>query len=343
VLGAVHRGCFYAPQIELAVAGTLMALRRSILLILALAAGLAPLPGHAFSFFSFGSGGLSGGYHATARAICEQVNRNSGGELRCSPESTPGSAYNLSAISDGQLDFALVQSDWQRHAVQGTGPFQKSGAMPQIRSVMSLYPEAVTLLVRKDAGITGTTSLAGKIFDIGHPASGRHSTGTDILRASEIEVSDLQDLLELPSDVALAALCEGQIDATILVVGHPNEAVARVLSECNVAILPLEGKRADEFLSGNSDFSRTFIPVSTYPELSSDIPTLAVMATVLTRNDMETSVVQALVSETLSNAALLGRRVPLLADLNPQDMREKGLTAPLHPGAQAAFDAFEAR
>lgn len=40
---------------------------------------------------------------------------------------------------------------------------------------------------------------------------------------------------------------------------------------------------------------------------------------------------------TLEALPQLKARTPVLAGLDPADMRSRGLTAPLHPGAEAAY------
>ena len=80
-----------------------------------------------------------------------------------------------------------------------------------------------------------------------------------------------------------------------------------------------------------------------YPELAADVPTYAVIATLVTRADMAADIVEALVGETLADLPELALRAPVLAGLDPAEMRERGLTAPLHPGAQAAFEAHTDR
>ena len=47
-----------------------------------------------------------------------------------------------------------------------------------------------------------------------------------------------------------------------------------------------------------------------------------------------------MVTATLDDLAELAIRAPVLAGLEPVDMRSRGLTAPLHPGAEAAFGAY---
>ncbi len=77
---------------------------------------------HAFA--SVGTGALNGVYYPVGGAICAIVNdhiRATG--VRCSPETTPGSVYNLDALRSGELEFAIVQSDVAFDAYNGKGGF----------------------------------------------------------------------------------------------------------------------------------------------------------------------------------------------------------------------------
>jgi hypothetical protein len=49
--------------------------------------------------FTVGTGDVGGGYYSAGRAICEAVNRERTGQLRCSPEPTPGSQSCATARS----------------------------------------------------------------------------------------------------------------------------------------------------------------------------------------------------------------------------------------------------
>jgi TRAP transporter TAXI family solute receptor len=310
---------------------------RAALLVLALLC--APVPAAALTFFSVGSGDLDGGYFRAASALCDRVNRAERGVLRCSPETTPGSLYNLAALRAGQLDVALVQSDWQRHAYSGTSIFADAGPMPALRSVMSLFPEPFTLVARRDAGIADFEDLRGKRVDFGHPSSGRHATMREALVAFGLTRDDFAAVLELPTGSVAAELCAGRIDATVLIVGHPNAAVARALAECDAELVPVTGPAVAALASGPSGYTPMSIPAGTYPGQRSAVPTFGVVATVVALASTPDPVVAALVTETLDGIIALGQATPLLGALNPADMRSRGLSAPLHPAAEAAFAA----
>lgn len=304
---------------------------------------IQPLSAQNLQLFSVGSGDLDGGYFAATRAICDTLNRSERGRLRCSPESTPGSLYNLVALNNGQLDFALVQSDLQKHALNGTSVFAHRKPMMQLRSVMSLYPEPFNLVARKDAGIGSVFDLVGKRVDIGQPSSGRQATVRSVMDRLGIKVSDFRSVAELPGSNAIAELCAGRIDATVLITGHPNAAIADALNDCNVELVPLVGPKIESLISQNDDYSRFLVPAKMYSALHEEVPTFAVRATVLTVATMDDDMVEALVRNTLMNLDILRQKVPILTGLEAGAMRTMGLAAPLHPAAIRAFDKFLAR
>jgi TRAP transporter TAXI family solute receptor len=290
--------------------------------------------------FTVGSGEVSGSYFAATNAICDSVNRAHRGVLRCSPEATPGTLYNLEALRDHQLDFALVQSDWQKRALEGSSVFESRGAMENLRSVMSLYPEPFNLIVRGDAGIDSFTDLIGKRVDIGHPSSARQATMRAVVAAYGLDTSDFAQVVELPTGSAVAELCAGRIDATALIIGHPSVGIARALGECGAKLVPLAGPEIDALLVAHDDFSRVYVPMQSYPSMPGDVASFAVRATVVTLASENAGNVEALVTDTLAALEHLQETTPILSALEPFAMREIGLTAPLHPAAEAAFAEF---
>lgn len=298
-------------------------------------------PRRAMTVYTVGSGDLGGGYYETARALCNAANRVAKNGLRCSPASTPGSIYNLAMLQDGELDFAFAQSDWQRAAYEGTDLFAASGPMPEMRSVMALYPETLTILARPSAGIDALSDLAGKTVDLGPPASGRHATVQALLRRLGIG-PDAFIPRELTADQAIAELCAGRIDATVLVIGHPNATVADGMDRCGLKLVPFDGPHVREVLAGASDFVPETIPAGTYLGQDRDLSSFAVYATIVTHGDTPDAEVTALVTALTDNLDALRRQHPVLGPVDLAKAATIGLTAPLHPAAAAALAAASA-
>ena len=82
------------------------------------------------TLITIGTAGEAGIYYPAGGAICHLVNENRFEHgIRCLAEITEGSISNLNALRAGNLDLALVQSDWQYNAVNGTDGFAEAGAL----------------------------------------------------------------------------------------------------------------------------------------------------------------------------------------------------------------------
>jgi TRAP transporter TAXI family solute receptor len=288
---------------EIAEGTTMRAMIAAIALMLP-----APLLAQETVLFTLGAGDVSGSYYASAFAICDVVNRTDAGQLRCS-----------------------------RKAYEGTGPYADIGPMSDLRSVMSLYSETLSVLVSSTSDIKELADLRGKRVDVGVPSSGRRATVDRILATLGYAPADFAALAELPAGVAIESLCSGSIDATLLIVGHPNAAVARALSTCGARLVPLTTAEARAVVDDNPALRKTIIPMTFYPDQTRVVDSVAVTATVVTRADTDAKTVAALVKDTVSSLDLLAQRAPVLSGLSPRAMRQVGLSAPLHPGAEAAF------
>ena len=209
--------------------------------------------------------------------------------------------------------------------------------MGNLRSVMGLYSETLTIVARRDAGIASLTDLSGKRIDVGHPASGRRATVDQILEVLGLKYPDFSQVAELPVGTALEALCEKDIYATLLIVGHPNAGVERVLKECDAVLVPVTDEASSAIIAALPDMKKSVIAQESYLEMVAAIPSVAVTATVVTRADVDPGIVASLVNNTLANLEILARDAPVLKKLDPMEMPLVGLTAPLHPGAKEAF------
>ena len=100
-------------------------------------------------FVTIGTGGVTGVYYPVGGAICRLVNKDRVKHgVRCSVESTGGSVFNVNAIKAGDLDLGIAQSDVQFNAIKGLGPYNGQ-AISELRSIMSLQAEPMTVLSRK--------------------------------------------------------------------------------------------------------------------------------------------------------------------------------------------------
>jgi TRAP transporter TAXI family solute receptor len=315
----------------------MMARTRFTLALLAVLATLAG-PGLARAgqqFLSFGTGPLSGLYYPTGEAICALVNGSKADRpLRCSVEATPGSVYNIETLATGEEEFALVQPDVQFFAVKGEGRWQGK-PVSTLRSVMSLYPELVTLIARPDAGIASVADLKGKRINIGAPGSGTRATWDVLKAALGITEDDLAEAAELKPDAAAERLCANTLDASLMIVGHPSRMVDAELRACRLTLVPVDGPAIDALVAARPYYVKGVIPAADYG-LPADTPSFGGRTTLVTTSNVPDEVVYEFTRTIMKDLAKL-KKLPILAGLDPQTMVTQSLTAPLHPGAERAY------
>ena len=313
--------------------------------ILALVAFLSAVPAMSqdaqqkgIRIVTFGSGPIDGAYYEAVNAICASFNQNPINGYRCSTDPTPGSLYNLDALKRGTLDFALVQSDLHRAAFMKASRGSFATKPSELRSVISLYPEPFTILVRNDADISSLGDLRAKRVDQGPSSSGRRPTVERVFGALGLFESDFAELTQHALLVALDELCAGRLDAVLLVIGHPNSAVARTLKECDVRLINASGTNLRKFVTDNPAFTSGIIPSHSYPELQEDISTFSVMATVMTRNDVPKQLVTRMAQIMINHWKDIRQALPASAGSANDYGWTAGLTAPIHAAVASVFD-----
>lgn len=281
-----------------------------------------------------GTGAIMGVYYPAGGAVCRLVNkeRKTLG-IRCSVEPTPGSVYNIEALQAAEVDFAIIQSDWQEHAYNGTGVFTPKGRYEKLRYVFSLHNEAVTVVVPKGSKIKKFDDIRGHIVNVGLEGSGIRTTIDDIMKAKNWTKADFKSLSELPPSQQAKALCGGSIDVMLLATGHPNGLLQEVSNMCEVKILDVNDEVIKKFITGNPQFAATVIPGGLYAGIPNDVHTFGVKATVVTSSDVSEYMVYNITKIIFDNIAAFKSLHPVLANLDPAKMATEGRTAPYHKGA----------
>jgi len=295
---------------------------------------LAPAAVAQQKFVTIGTGGVTGVYYAAGGAICRLMNKERAKHgIRCSVESTGGSVYNVNTIKGGELDFGVAQSDVQYNAVKGQAQFKDGGPHADLRAVFSVYPEALTVLARKEAGIKKFEDFKGKRFNVGNPGSGTRDTVNILLGALNMKTSDFSLTSELKPDEHGAALCDNKIDGFAYVVGSPAANIQDPTTTCGAKLVPVTGPAVDKLVKDYPYFAVATIPGGMYPGNPDAVKTFGVMASFVTSAKVPDAVVYAMVAAVFDNFEEFKKLHPAFANLDPKDMISSGMSAPLHPGA----------
>ena len=284
-------------------------------------------------FVTIGTGGVTGVYYAVGGAVCRLLNKDRKAHgIRCSVESTGGSAFNVNTIKAGELDFGMAQSDVQFQAAKGQGPF-KDNAFADLRAVYSVHPEPFTVLSRKESNISKFEDLKGKRFNVGNPGSGTRASLEQLIGALGWKLSDFSLAAELKADEHGAALCDNKIDAFFYGVGHPSANIQDPTTTCGAKLVPITGAVVDKLVADNPYFAKATIPGGMYSNNPNPTQTYGVLATLVTSAKVPDDTVYALVKATFDNFDEFKKLHPAFANLDPAKMVSDGNSAPLHPGA----------
>jgi len=289
---------------------------------------------NAQEFITIGTGSVTGVYYPTGGAICKLVNKDrKEHNIRCSVESTGGSIYNVNTIRSGELDFGIVQSDWQYHGYNGTSEFAEQGPFNKLRAMFSLHTEPFNIIARTDSGINGVADLAGKRVNIGNPGSGDRATMQVVMDAFGWTNDSFTLASELKGSERSQALCDNKIDAFIYMVGHPNGSIKEATTSCDAKLVPATGEQIDKIVADNPYYAYSTVPAGMYRGTEQDVKSFGVAATLVTTSDVSDEVAYNVAKAVFENFETFTRLHPAFANLKKEDMVKAGLSIPLHPGA----------
>jgi uncharacterized protein len=308
----------------------------ALVLVCAAAAGTggsnAPADAAKKTFVVIGGGSETGVYYQVALGVCKLVNEKLGGQgYDCKGQPALGSVTNINAMSRGYLDFAVVQSDVNWKAYHGEEDW-KGKPYKGLRSVFSIYPETVMLVTRADIGIKSVTDLRGKRVNIGNRGSGFRKNVEDILKIYGIDRRDDISARELDPQEAAQALQRGKIDAFFYTVGNPWDGGLALAKDVKIRMIPIDAPGIKKFVADHPYYVVAAIPSGIYEGVDQDVPTFAVKATLVTREEEPEEVVYNVVKTVFENLGRFRTMHPAFRSVQPQEML-KGLSTPLHPGA----------
>jgi len=311
---------------------------RSALLALLLVP-LQPVNAVAEEIINIGTGGITGVYYNAGSAVAKMFNqkRQEYGAWMLNRPSA-GSIENINNVLQGQSQFGIAQANFLFNAWNGIGLWKD---MPQkdLRAVLGLYTENLTLIAAEDAGIKTALDLKGKRLNIGAPGSSDHETSVYILELLGLDpINDLQISKE-HTYLASEKIQSGDIDAYFYTVGHPNLSVLEAISgERKVLIVPFEREFIDKVVAPRPFLSASEIDVEFYDKLDNKgpVPTVGIKSVLFTNKDVDEETVYRVVKSVMENLDLFRRQHPAFAGLTKENMSHN-VIVPLHPGAERYF------
>lgn len=288
---------------------------------------------------SMATGGSSGTYYGFSGVVANVLNEKLADTLNITVQTSGASAANIDLVETGENELAIVQNDVMYYAYSGTDMYADKAPYENYSAVMSCYPEYVQIIASKD--ITSIDDLKGKKVSVGDAGSGVEFNARQILAAYGIDIdSDITKQNQSFADSA-DSLKNGTIDAAFVVAGYPTTAVSELASTYDFNILPIDQEHADALMNDYGFYTYGVIPGGTYSCVAEDVPAVAVMATIIARNDVSEDVIYALVKGIFDNQDAITEGHAKGAELSVETA-VSGIDIPFHPGAVKYFTEVDA-
>lgn len=281
------------------------------------------------------TGGSSGTYYGFCGIVAQVLNQELGDTLKITPETTGASSANIDLIDMESDQLAIVQNDVMYYAYSGTDMYADKSPITSFSAVMSCYPEYVQIIANKN--ITSIADLKGKKVSVGDAGSGVEFNARQILAAYDIDIeSDITKNNQSFADSA-DSLKNGTIDAAFVVAGYPTTAVTELAaSGYEFNLLSLDEEHANKLMEEYGFYTYGVIPADTYKCVSEDVPAVAVMATIIARNDVSEDLIYALVKGIFDFQDQIAAGNAKGEELS-METAVSGIDIPFHPGAEKFF------
>jgi len=310
-------------------------MKRKMMLVLVVAAlAIFSFCGTAFAaktFLSIATGGTSGTYYPIGGAIAAAVSK--GTDIQATAETGNASVANVNLVAKGDIEVAFTQNDVASWAFSGKQMFKTP--LKNLRAVASLYPEHVQVITTKDSNVKTIADLKGKRVGVGAPGSGVEGDVRAIFQVAGLKYSDMRvDFLDFGATTS--RFKDNQIDAGFVVAGYPTASVMDLATTKDITLLNFDKEFMDKLRKAHPFFVESKIPANTYRGITTDITTPAVMAILITRDDIPADVIYKFTKAMFDNIGDIhashakGKEIVLKTALD-------GLTLPLHPGAERYF------
>lgn len=284
---------------------------------------------------SIATGNTTGVYYILGGGMAAVLTDNVEG-TEATAEATNASAENIRLVCAGDSDIGFTLADTAADAVNGEAGFE--GEAQSVQALARIYSNYTQVLVRADAGIDSIADMAGKTVSTGSPNSGTEVIATRLLEVNDLSTGDVdQQRLGLPESVQ--GMKDGSIDALVWSGGLPTGGITDLVTSMgdDVVMLPLDEELPKMQEAYGEAYAEGSIPADTYG-LPEDVATIAVPNLLVVSDAMPDDVAEDVTRAIFENLDDLAQVHPEAENISADIATDTG-DVPMHPGAQAYFDA----
>ena len=281
----------------------------------------------------FGTGGLTGSWYAGGAKMAEIFNREYPEyNLTCL---VGGGESNLKNIAQGKFEFGYSYQDMMMQAYNRIGTFSEDYDYENIRSVMSLVPMPMQVLVWAKSDIYTFKDLIGKRVSGGYQGSGAEVSFRDFLSVIGIT----PEIIEAAGGAYIYAnyvdavnmLKDGLLDVFATMGAMPLSFYMELAAERAIRILEFDDESIEKFFAKYDGWEEYTIAAGTY-NIKEPVRVITGLAGIATNINVPEELVYKFTKAVYEGRDELAEVHESLSEV--EDLAAKGFVAPIHPGAE---------
>jgi len=282
----------------------------------------------------FATGGTAGVYYPFGGELAT-IYENEIEDISVNYVESGGSAENVGQIYQEEWQIGFSDNGTTNLAVNGELPGLEGENLDNLGWIGNLYPEALHIVVREDSDYDSVADLEGATIAVGDAGSGTRITSDKVLESYGLEEGDYEtEVTDFGSSTEM--LADGQIDATMFVVGTPVAGLTQISAQTDVKLLSLDDDVAQE-VEGSGSETVYDIPTDAYDFLEEDVQTVAVFAAIIaSTTQVSEDVGYEITKATFENADDITVEAAQFIDIEEALLGIGDI--PLHPGAERYFE-----
>ncbi len=278
---------------------------------------------------SWGTIVAGGAWQIIGSAMLEDVMKANPNISGANVPSTP--TATLMGIRQGKFNIGFSLTDATAEAWDGEGYFKSMGQIRNIRSLMTLYPQATHLVVRADSDIKKIEDFRGKRVS---PAARGLSNDIEAQRLLKLYGMSYNDVRAqfLSFEDSAVQFIDGHLDALLfLTVPFPFAPVINVNSHRQVRLMSIPDDKVAQLTKFRGVEAYT-LPTGMYKGIDYPVKGIAVRAHLVVGDNMPDELAYAIVKAIAENFSRYPSVLRSMEYARPEDMA-KDVGIPLHPGA----------
>src|SRR3990170_2144005 len=301
---------------------------------LALAVAVGPAAAQQRVFIAIATGGTAGVYFPLGAALAE-VWSGKVPNVQATAQTSGASVANIRLLQRSDVAVAFIQNDITYYAFNGTEMFMdrvahRHAPVDNLRGMAMLYPEPIQVVTLRSKNINSIADLKGKRIAVGAPGSGTEVNARQIMRAFEVGYYNTKpDFLNFAE--AADQLKDGVVDAAFITAGHPPAAVTDIAASRDLKILPIPREVIEQLRTQYPYYTEVVIPANTYRGQTDPVATAAVMAMLVTRQDVDADLIYSLSRALWDNTERLRAAHARGRDITTASAR-RGMPITMHAG-----------